>query len=26
VAAECMLDISHKLAEWNVEPQVVHVT
>lgn len=26
VAAECMLDISHKLSEWNVEPHVVHVT
>ncbi len=26
VAAECMLELSTKLAEWSVEPDLVHVT
>ncbi|MDZ4780310.1 MAG: hypothetical protein SGJ19_08665 [Planctomycetia bacterium] len=26
VAAECMLELGTKLAEWNVEPDLVHVT
>lgn len=26
VAAECMLELTTKLAEWNVEPDLVHVT